>query len=186
MISISEAASTLGLNKSTLSRFVAANPHLVKATRGAQKLVDLDEVKAARESLDPALQTRGPAAGDAPQAASPQADTPTPPRPNAYQQARTADVATRARLKQIDLDERQGRLMPTDDAAQMVEALSFLLRDRLRALAHDASAPLARETEPEAVRAYLEAQIDEILTDGRRIAADALAALRPAANERPA
>lgn len=162
LLGISEAARRLGLHKSVLSRYVAANPDLNHALAGPPKVV-ISEVQAHREqTVNPAkagnhagmMQDEYEEAKSRPsgRAAVPGLST-----------ARTAHESIKARIAQMDLDERLGRTCARADVEEAGEAAARELVEALETRRHEMAECLAAMSDPRDVLAYLEAEDAEML-----------------------
>ena len=142
-----EIARRAGVHRSTVSRQLRLWPHLLDEAG----TVDLDEYLAARASeLDPALQSRGPAAvlGSA--------------RPNLIRD-RARKMAAEAELAEIEIDVRRGQLIDRQAAARAVEDAFRRLRDRILAAARDVVPHLARITDERDIESRLRVAIGDAL-----------------------
>ncbi|WP_127787136.1 hypothetical protein [Rhodovarius crocodyli] len=120
-------AAELGVNKSTVSR--QANDWGIV---GPDKKVDIEEYKRRRAGdLDPALQTRGPAAGgQLTLGAQPQDDS-------EFQRERTRKMAADAARAEMELQARRGELVPRTVVAGVIGPAARQLRERLQEMARD-------------------------------------------------
>ena len=119
------------MHRSTVSRQLRLWPHLLDEAG----TVDLDEYLAARASgLDPALQTRGPAAAQGSE-------------PSELVRERTRKMAAEAELAELDLAARRGELINREAAARAVEDAFRRLRNRILAAARDVVPDLARDAD---------------------------------------
>lgn len=183
LATISEAALALGLNKSTVSRYVAANPELNRADSGPPKLV-VAELRAHRaghvnwamagnhaglaaDELDLAAKD-GPGDGERGERHSPEpepaagrrAGAPTLPGLN---RARLATETIKARNAQLDLEERLGitceRRLVEEAALELGLALHSELAARNRAIAET----LAQMNDDRDIRALLDQSDRDLL-----------------------
>jgi len=182
-VSLSEAARQVGLNKSTISRQLAAG---ILRNRGTAErpLVDVAEVRAARESgLDRSKQ-RGP---DSPLFGASSAIDPVPPEsaaedeeglpepPSAatkpasggidYQKARTAREGYQARLAQIELEQKLGNLLDKSEVVDAFFALGAAVRERLDGRRAELAARLVGIADPGAIIGLI-AEADRALLGG--------------------
>lgn len=148
-LTITEIAAEVGVHKSTVSRQVRRLSLL-----GEDGRVDLDEYRAAREGLDPALQTTG-----------------TPRRPEssagALAEARLDKMRAEAEQAKLDLRKRNGELIERSLLAEVWGPRVRKLRDALVALPRDVIADPGEAARcEEAIAAELDRFAMEILNDG--------------------
>lgn len=184
LVGIRECARQLGVAHSTITRQMQAGILVNRGTAEAP-LLDVEEVRAAREiALDPSKR-RGAgaplfdaAAGWAPPARSQPQPGPAvpatedglddglddveaaPAAPSAskdlsYQKARTAREGYAARLAQIELVQRLGQVLDKREVLDAFDALGRMLRERLASRAQLVAGRLAGLTDPNAIAALI-------------------------------
>lgn len=120
-------AAELGVNKSTVSRQAHA-----WGIVGPDKMVNIEEYKRRRAGdLDPALQTRGPAAGGQLNLGAQQQDD------SEFQRERTRKMAADAARADLELQVRRGELVPRTVVAGVIGPAARQLRERLVEVARD-------------------------------------------------
>lgn len=150
-----EAARQLGLNKSTISRWLKKHPALL----GDDGLVDVEELRAHRDGqINPNLQTRGPAAEarDAPDAAP--TETPRDHRAR-YEKARADDA-------ELDLAERLGETLRRRDVEAAVAEAAATLNQAATRVCRDRAERLVRIDDPRAMQTELEKLVADVLRAG--------------------
>ncbi len=179
-VTLTEAAAALGVHKSTISRQVSAGVIPNHGTARAPK-VRVSEARLARAgAVDPAKQ-RGSGAplfadpgehganGVRPSRSPDDAeddDAPgTPPGPGgvSFTKARTAREAANARLAQIDLEERLGRLLDKREVEDVFFTLSTIVRDELMGQGARLAGDLVGMTEPGEIVAKIDAANRDLL-----------------------
>lgn len=138
-LSITDIAKHVGVNKSTVSRQVAAY-----GLRGADGKVDLDSYLALRKSgLDPLLQTTGNAGlsqGDA---------------ESGLAAERLRKMAADAQLAELELGRQQGKLLEAARVEAEQEDMARKLRDRLLQIPQEVAADCARLGDELAIQATI-------------------------------
>jgi hypothetical protein len=156
-LSITDIARHAGVNKSTVSRQVAAH-----GLRGADGKVDLDAYLTLRESgLDPLLQTTG-------RAAQASGDPET-----GLAAQRERKMAADAELAELELGRQKGKLVEVARVEAEQEDLTRKLRDRLLQVPQEVAADCARlgdeiaiqKTITQAIRRALDGLADDMSKD---------------------
>jgi DNA-binding MurR/RpiR family transcriptional regulator len=159
-LTITDLAKAVGVHKSTVSR-QTRRLGLV----GADGLVDLEEYRAARADLDPALQTTG---GTGPARVAP------PRSSGGLAVERERKMAADAAMAELALARERGRLVDRAAVEAAVEDLARRMRDRVLAVPREVAGDCARLGEEGAIqgrltlalRQALEALHLELTTDG--------------------
>jgi len=121
VVTISAAASALGVNKSTVSRQVK-NGTIPNRGTDKRPMVSLKEARAARAgNLDPAQQ----------RSTAPAQASDTSPAATGYQAHRSTHEAAKARMAQIELEEKLGNILARNDVEASLEAFGRKLRDAM-------------------------------------------------------
>lgn len=169
IVRISAAARELGLDKSTISRYVRAHPELLRSD-GQRKGVVLDELRRHRAAnvneaksanhiggiealqaaalLSPALEE--PAAGAGANAL---------PAPGSLAAERVAEARARRRLLELDLARKERRYRDVEEIAGALTDVGIAVRNRLMSLPHELADELARIQDPAEVRGCLQAAL---------------------------
>lgn len=138
-----EIARRAGVHKSTVSRQLRQWPSLLDEAG----TVDLDEYLAARATnLDPALQTRGPAAP---------ASLPLDTEPADLVRERTRKMAADAARAELELARRRGELLDRAAVDRAVADAFAIVRERITTAARDAVPNLARLPDELAMETHL-------------------------------
>ena len=119
----SDIAKAIGRNKSSLSRFLDRHEHL----RGPDALIDVVAFDAAYFSSNQVLLAAPEAVSTETEEASPQ----TAEDAKATASARRRLEEARARQAEMDLAEREGKLVSIDQVVAQVASIGVVLRDRL-------------------------------------------------------
>jgi len=180
LLGVREAATDLGLNASTVSRYLKDHPELNRASEGSKRpLVDPAELKAHRaQNVNGAMagnhagilfdETALADADDPPPAESPSGALGTgvrnpPARPPLYAKAKGAREAILAREAQLRLEEKLGRAVSkstVEDAGfELGQLIQASLAERNRQLAEE----LVNQDDPRELRAALEASDRKLL-----------------------
>lgn len=158
--SVTEAAKALGVNKSTISRYVAANPELNHAEAGKPPAVDIDELSAHRGNTVNKLMSGNHASDLIDEGDN---DEDKPPQLIGYAKSKAEREAANASMAQLQLAERVGQVCDkagTEDAAyELGQMLTELLNSRNRRLADE----LATMADPREIRARLDAEDRDLL-----------------------
>lgn len=152
-LNVTGIASACGVHKSTVSRQVRA-----AGLVGADGLVDLDEYRALRGGLDPALQTTGKAA---PRAAPAAFDPDAP----VLAAERARKMAADAQLAELALAKQRGEVLDRDEVTRAQEDLARTLRARLLMIPDQVAHELALLPDESAIRAHLTLALDRALTE---------------------
>jgi hypothetical protein len=162
-----EIARRAGVHRSTVSRQLRQWPHLIDEAG----TVDLDEYLAARATdLSPALQRR---------ATSPAAVLPIEQAGPSYAIERARREAAQARLAEIELDEREGRIVTRDAVATAASRVFGAAIARLQEMMQESAVDLAGITDPAIIAERLGADLrramarlhEELMEDATRRAA---------------
>lgn len=193
-VSLSAAAGALGLNKSTISRYLDKYPELNRATPGAPPRVDVEELRRHREAhVDAAragshagrlIEVPASAIGTGREAAEEAEDGAGESRAGAgasYARAKTVHMVATAKRAQLDLQERLGRTAAIEEVERAGFELGLLVREQLDARREALAEDLAGLTDPAIAAARLDQadrqllmMLDDALGRGlRRDAADA-------------
>ena len=134
IVGVSQAAKALGLNKSTISRYLKDHPHLLRSD-GRRPAVDLDELRAHRGATVNEAKSDNFAGGlrlSVDQPADHQSQAPAaPPQLSEFQQAKTAAMVLDARRKQLDFEREAGRLVWRDEVAAATQTIVEAFRQGL-------------------------------------------------------
>jgi phage terminase Nu1 subunit (DNA packaging protein) len=152
-MTVTAIAAACDVHKSTVSRQVRA-----AGLVGADGLIDLDEYRALRGGLDPALQTSGKAAPrDAPIAFDPNAPV--------LAAERARKMAADAQLAELALAKQRGEVLDREEVARVQEDLARNLRTRLLMIPDQVAHELALLPDEAAIRAHLTLALDRALTE---------------------
>ncbi|MCU0909807.1 MAG: hypothetical protein MUE98_00240 [Rhodobacteraceae bacterium] len=177
-ITRAEAARQLGINKSTVTRWVAKHPALADE-RG---LVLVDEIRAHRDAMiNPKLQTRGPTGAQEQDGAAPQRQETADKRPS-INDHRSRTEAAKAIEAELDLAERLGLTVRRDDVERAVASAGETIRQKAAQIVRDRAERLARIDDPRA----MERALDDLMRDLMSEAAAALSAAAQSVEERSA
>ena len=165
LVGVNEAAARLGVNGSTISRYLNRYPHLNRAEEGPPK-VRLEELRQHRseninidEISDAPPPVGHPDGGGSRSAVAPNSpQSESPPRSNAndgYNRARATETELKAQRLRLKFAQEVGQLVPVDEVADAVAELGGALRDRLEVRARDIAEELAGETDARVVHARL-------------------------------
>jgi hypothetical protein len=164
-----DAARELGVNKSTISRWLAKNPALLDPD-GLVCVADLQAHRAA--VIDPRLQTRGPALEAARPAVA--SDAPVIPTINdhksRYERARADDA-------ELDLAERLGLTLRRRDVEAAVAEAAETLKQSATQICRDQAERLAAITDPREMERALDDLVRRVLQAGT---SKLIAAVEPA------
>jgi hypothetical protein len=164
-----EAARVLGLDKSTITRWVQSHPALLDDAGR----VSVDEMRRHRDTvINVKLQTRG--AGD--QASLVPSGRPAPRAPAAapsINDHRSRTEAARAETAELDLAERLGRTLWREDVEKAVIDAAEVLQKLAGQLARDQAERLARIDDVRAMERALEDLMRALLTEGARALTEA-------------
>lgn len=171
LVSVSEAARLLGLDKSVVSRQVARF-----GLMGADKKFDIDRYRSLRDnSLNPLMARRPnasleldePAAAPAPAPAPAEVSHPT--MPSGINKAATAHKLLQAQILRLDLEERQGKLVPKAEVDETITTASRRLRDKLLSMPARLAVELGGGPEHAAIKTaadrLIRQALDEFTTD---------------------
>jgi phage terminase Nu1 subunit (DNA packaging protein) len=125
---------------------------------GADGLVELEDYRALRGGLDPALQTTGKAAPRPPPAAF-DPDAPV------LAAERARKMAADAQLAELALAKQRGEVLDRDDVQRAQEDLARNLRTRLLMIPDQVAHELALLPDEAAIRAHLTLALDRALTE---------------------
>jgi len=163
-----EAARQLGLDKSTITRWVKKHPALLDA----HNRVSVAELERHRDTVvNPALQTRKVAAGDEP-APSRRRETPAGPSLN-DQRARSA--AAKATSDELDLADRLKMTLRREEVEAAVAEAGDLMRQKAAQLVRDRAEALAMIDDTRAMERALDEMMREFLASAARALASAAA-----------
>lgn len=158
-----EAAHRLGLNKSTVTRWVQSHPALLDASG----LVDLDDLRAHRDTvINPKLQTR------TSETVERQDHGERPARHNranprsVLNTTRERTESAKAESAELDLAERLNLTLRRDEVEDAVAAAGEVLKQAGQQLARDKAEALARISDPRHMERALEDLMRELLTKG--------------------
>ena len=155
-ITRSEAAQSLGVNKSTITRWVQKHPALLDENGR----VSLEELKRHRDTVvNPALQTRGVSGSGEPPMAPPAAQAPAA----SMNDHRARKEEVRAAEAELDLAERVKATLRRSDVEQAISEAAELLRQRAMRLVRDRAEHLARIDDVRAMEAALGEMMEEYL-----------------------
>lgn len=170
-----EAARALGVDKSTMTRWVQNHPALL----GEDGLVDLAQMRQHRDAvINPKLQTRGINAGggaSAQTAAAPAVVTAPAALPNLNLHRERSEYA-KAVGQELDLAERLRLTLVRSDVEAQVAAAGELLRRTASGLAKDKAEQLARIEDPRQMERALDDMMRALLEQGANALIAALAA----------
>ena len=160
---VREAARSLGLNPSTVSRYLQEFPGLNLAADGERPRVDLDALRQHRaEFVDPAYQQSHAgemmAAGDKPK--KPDATT-------AFRLARASRENTMAQTARVDLDVKKKLLVPIAEVETGIVKAGLTLLQALLDLGSRMGDELAAMDSPHEIAKALEAEHRDILHEFR-------------------
>lgn len=176
IVSISAAAAAIGLNKSTVSRFLKAHPELNRGS-AAEPRVNVAELRQARErhvnafmsanhaglSAAEAMETPPPPASDFGERRSP-----TPVRLQAAT-ARAAKDALNAQLLSMQVEERKGLLTDTHGAVNAALAAVAELTSQMTSRLQPLAEACAAKQDP--------VEIEALIADSDRVLLEAFAAM---------
>lgn len=161
-VTITAAAGRLGVNKSTISRWVAKHP----ALRDEDGLVDPDELRAHRDQVvDPRLQTRGAAASQARGTSSTGASGVA-----SLNDARQRTERAKAEMSELDLVLRLGHTLNRADVETALVAAAETLKAEAMQVVKEQAERLATIDDSRA----MEVALREIMTDLMEAMAQAL------------
>ncbi len=167
MVGVRKAASLLNLNASTITRQLQkfeATGRIQTKHVGGEKLFDLSRFRELRgEDLNPLMARQGGAAIENGIAEPPAGASAEPPRPG-LTTAATAHKAIQARLLQLELDERTGRVIERAAVTNILHGAARELRDALLALPARLKGELASMTDPAEIQRTLDRHVRELLT----------------------
>lgn len=172
LVGVTDAAAALGVSASTVSRYLTKHPDLNRAPKGARPMVDVDALRAHRDSTL--------LAGDGRASATPQriagsekaephsAQAAPPPGPPSggpsYSQAQAALTTTKALKARLEFDQLLGDLVPTGEVQDAAAEAGQLLQNLLMDLAPRLADELAVAKDPAAITAHLEQEFREMLS----------------------
>jgi len=152
-LKITAIATACGVHKSTVSRQVRA-----AGLVGADGLVELDDYRALRGGLDPALQTTGKAA---PRAAPAAFDPDAP----VLAAERARKLAADAQLAELALAKQRGEVLDREDVQRAQEDLARNLRARILMVPDQVAHELALLPDEAAIRGHLVLALERALTE---------------------
>lgn len=179
IVPAAEAARRLGVNRSSIKRYLDKYPELVSSTDGRTKYVDPDRLAAHREeNINPAIQHNHagePGIREEPPPTSP----PSAPLPEDAldetlagedgQQPTTQSEAyrrynlARARRQELEYEKEIGNVVPREEVERAVRQASQLLREQAATSARKLADKLASLDAPSDVRAAIQARDQELL-----------------------
>jgi len=152
------AARELGIDKSTLTRWVQKHPALV----GDDGLVDLAELREHRDAVvNPKMQTRGGGAGTPSQSASPRSGGAA-----AVNDHRARGEAAKAITAELDLADRLKMTLVRADVESQIAQAGEVLKRTAAELAKDRAEALARIEDPRAMERALDDLMRKLLDQG--------------------
>jgi phage terminase Nu1 subunit (DNA packaging protein) len=152
-MNVTAIASACGVHKSTVSRQVRA-----AGLVGADGLVELEDYRALRGGLDPALQTTGKAA---PRAAPAAFDPDAP----VLAAERARKMAADAQLAELALAKQRGEVLDREDVQRAQEDLARNLRARILMVPDQVAHELALLPDEAAIRGHLVLALERALTE---------------------
>jgi len=157
LLTQAEYARRRGVNPSSISRLKARGVLVVR-----NGLVDA-------VASDTLLDGRAGAAEPEPEPAATQASRPAPIQPlNAYANARAADMNFRARLRKLELDAKEGRLIDAEAVRAALADAGRAVRDGILGVPDRLAPILAAESDQQRIHALLQTELKrelEGLTD---------------------
>lgn len=182
LVGVSEAAAQLGLNKSTVSRQVKAFAATgLLAVNGGK--FDLDAYRDARRGGTNPLKARNRDGelGYEPSLAEASGETPPAgaPRVGSLGLAQAAEKAIGARLKQLELAKRLGKVVDRASVDAAGAELAVLLRDGLRGRNRRIAESVAAVNDPNEIEALLDREDAALLENLRQLLAKQLAPKEP-------
>lgn len=180
IVPAAEAARRLGVNRSSIKRYLDRYPELVSSTDGRTKYVDPDRVAAHREeNINPAIQHNH--AGEpgireepAPPSRPPDAALPEDAldetlagedgqQPTTQSEAYRRYNLARARRQELEYEKEIGNVVPREEVERAVRQASQLLREQAATSARKLADKLASLDAPSDVRAAIQARDQELL-----------------------
>lgn len=153
-----DAARELGVNKSTVSRWLKANPALLDH----DGLVSVEEIRAHRSAtIDPRLQTRGPQSdGNVERIAAKSPDVPTiNDHKSRYERARADDA-------ELDLAERLELTLRRRDVEAAVADASETLKQAAAQICRDEAERMVRIEDPREMERALDDLVRRVMAAG--------------------
>lgn len=165
IVGISRAAEALGLNKSTISRYLKDHPHLLRSD-GTRTGVYLDELREHRAATVNEAKSDNFAGGLrlSQPAEQPAAAPAAPPQLSEFQQAKTAAMVLDARRKQLDYEREAARLVWKEDVAAATQTIVEAFRQGLASRSLRLAQRLATATD-EAERIVMIEEADRALLE---------------------
>ncbi|PCI51926.1 MAG: hypothetical protein COB49_00550 [Alphaproteobacteria bacterium] len=160
IMNLSDVANATGLNKSTVTRIVKANPDLVQGKQGRSILISKTKfnlVRAQATNMAKSGNHAGRVAGELPLGNDhvPEVvDSQEPAAGSALNGARTRVEIAKADRAEMDLQIRQGQYVRVDDIQKHIFEAFRTIRDELLAQPARTSVELASMSDPKEVKAH--------------------------------